>query len=223
MAKMTVEEFKELLDSIEPNEHGCKIWPRGKFTNGYPQVRVEGFSSKKGNKICLEMHLGRSLKDKYGALHTCDERSCVEITHLYEGTARQNSADAVNRHRTAIGDDHGSRRHPERRATGNRHGSHTHPEKWKHGDRHWTRTNPEGIVRGDDHWTRSEPHKLYRDSDHWMVRTNPDAITIEKAREIKRRKLAGESTSKLAREFKIHVSTVRRIAKGTSDRWKGRI
>lgn len=54
--------------------------------------------------------------------HTCDVKPCVNPTHLFVGTHRDNVDDMVRKGRQARGDGHGSRLHPERVARGENQG-----------------------------------------------------------------------------------------------------
>jgi hypothetical protein len=53
----------------------------------------------------LAEKLGRPLT--MYALHTCDVKRCVNPAHLYEGTAKRNALDAVERGRTTTGEKNG--------------------------------------------------------------------------------------------------------------------
>ena len=55
-------------------------------------------------RVVLEDKIGRALKPGMRALHTCDNRPCINPHHLYEGTAKQNSRDMVERGRATTGE-----------------------------------------------------------------------------------------------------------------------
>lgn len=65
-------------------------WFRGKWTRAHRKVYQEA------NSVIL------TPSDKI--LHTCDNRSCVNPSHLYLGTSKQNSSDMVTRDRQAKGE-----------------------------------------------------------------------------------------------------------------------
>jgi hypothetical protein len=99
---MTLEEFYRIVDAIVANEKECKIFlgARGESSNRYYRL-VYGINGPKSavsaHRLILQRKLGRPIKPGYLALHTCDEKSCVEETHLYEGTPSDNQKDRVQR------------------------------------------------------------------------------------------------------------------------------
>lgn len=116
---MTEEEFVSIRDGIAPNACGCRIWERGKDKDGYPILHVKGRSIR-GNRYALQLRLGRQIAPGRLACHTCDTPSCVEASHLYEGTYHDNSRDKHTRNRLGV---HWTTRMPERVARGERSNS----------------------------------------------------------------------------------------------------
>jgi hypothetical protein len=57
----------------------------------------------KAHRYALELALGRPLDPGKYACHHCDNKVCCNPAHLYEGTAQDNSDDAVTRGRTGRG------------------------------------------------------------------------------------------------------------------------
>lgn len=145
---MNIEKFILIRDGIVPDENGCRIWPKAKTERGYPKLRIDNLW-RKGHRVSLELKLGRAIAPGMVARHTCDNPSCVEETHLLEGTQSDNMQDALARGRFAIGDRHGSRLHPDRLPRGDQHFSRTMPDRIPRGERHGSRTKPENLPRGE--------------------------------------------------------------------------
>jgi len=89
-----------------------------------------------------------SIPEGLCVMHKCAVPACVRPDHLELGTRADNNRDRAAKGRTARGDRHGFRLHPEKVARGDRNGSRTHPEKVARGDKHWSRRHPEKLARG---------------------------------------------------------------------------
>lgn len=63
-----------------------------------PYAQRHGLTRK-----ALEEKLGRPIKPKYEACHSCDVPDCVNQEHLWEGTHSQNIADAHAKNRMPQG------------------------------------------------------------------------------------------------------------------------
>lgn len=90
---MEKEYFFSIVDSIIPNESGCMIWPYGKTPRGYPKVKLGKTGSDRGNRHVLERKLGRKILQGMNACHSCDNPSCVNPDHIWEGTTLDNVRD----------------------------------------------------------------------------------------------------------------------------------
>lgn len=81
---------------------GC--WPfTGCLVRGYGVLSEGRKRRRSAHRLALESKLGRPIRPGYMACHTCDNPPCCNPAHLYEGTAQDNSDDAVVRGRTARG------------------------------------------------------------------------------------------------------------------------
>lgn len=81
----------------EPNT-GCWIWMGVLNSGGYGVVKAEG-RSVYAHRHSWRLRNGK-IPDGLSILHKCDIRPCINPDHLYPGTPRQNSDDAISRGRT---------------------------------------------------------------------------------------------------------------------------
>ena len=131
--RLTIEVEEQFWAQVEKTET-CWFW-RGETypgANGLPRygrARLPGMrNGTTAHRVAWYLTHG-AFPQGHGC-HTCDTPLCVRPDHLYDGTPRQNTQDAVRRGRMAAG------------------------------DRHWTRVNPAHLARGDDHWLRRQPWRL---------------------------------------------------------------
>lgn len=153
----------------------CWGWKRGRHQRGYGQFSYRGLDVR-SNRVALFLKTG-SDPGALGALHTCDWPPCCRDEHLFSGTHKDNMVDSAAKGRTACGDRHGFRLHPDRVARGNRHSSRTHPETRPRGERHGSHLHPERVARGNQSGARKHPEKLrpVRGDAHYS-RTHPDKL-----------------------------------------------
>lgn len=80
----------------------CWIW-KGVKIDGYGIM----FHKKpvKSHRFSFEIHKGKIDKNKL-ICHHCDNPSCVNPEHLYQGTPKDNSQDAYSRNRMVVGEKH---------------------------------------------------------------------------------------------------------------------
>jgi hypothetical protein len=71
----------------------CKIWKGAKMDAGYGVLGING-KTILAHRLSLMLKLGRNIKPGMGALHRCNNPSCINPDHLYEGTAAENLQDA---------------------------------------------------------------------------------------------------------------------------------
>ncbi len=101
----TVEErFWSKVDKTSKNE--CWLWTACKHEDGYGLFKYEG-------KQCYAHRV--SYKIEYGSItnglcvcHSCDNTSCVNPEHLFLGSYKDNTRDAVRKGRLAKGEKQGS-------------------------------------------------------------------------------------------------------------------
>ena len=87
----------ESLWMPEPNS-GCWLWLGTDSGEGYGSFFYEG-RPQLAHRVSWQIHRG----DLNGlwVLHHCDTRGCVNPDHLYLGTVKENSRDAIARNRIA--------------------------------------------------------------------------------------------------------------------------
>lgn len=139
---MTDEErFQSKVDTCGPvpahrPELGpCHVWTASKKARAYGCFCLRG-KNELAHRVSFYFANGRWPEPC--CLHRCDNESCVNPAHLFEGSHQENMADRdlKGRRTPPSGDGHYSRKKPELLARGTRHGSQTKPHRMPRGERH---------------------------------------------------------------------------------------
>lgn len=72
----------------------CWLWYGSCYSAGYGDCRKQY-----AHRVSFEINSGKKIPSRLQALHTCDNRRCVNPKHLYLGTDKENRRDACNRAR----------------------------------------------------------------------------------------------------------------------------
>lgn len=98
----------------------CWQWSAGRFTTGYGQLYTTT-KNWHAHRFSWILHNG-PVPAGLWVLHKCDNRACVNPSHLFLGTVADNSADMVNKGRQASGRRNGRWTKPESTRRGAMHG-----------------------------------------------------------------------------------------------------
>lgn len=99
--------FDWLLQAIKQDTDECILWPFGCYTNGYGRLYVRQIRPRHeaAHRVTYKLVHG-SIPDGKMICHTCDVRPCINPRHLFAGTARDNTHDAIRKGRLSHGENH---------------------------------------------------------------------------------------------------------------------
>jgi len=91
---------------VKPSIGACLIWT-GATRNGYGHFAMQG-GPMYAHRVAFNLARGRAPRSGFDVRHRCDDRRCVEPSHLIEGRRKANVRDAVRQGRHAHGEKHGN-------------------------------------------------------------------------------------------------------------------
>jgi hypothetical protein len=184
-----IERFWSKVDKRGEDE--CWEWKDHKDRGGYGKIWLSG-RNVLAHRFAWVIANGK-MPDGLFACHKCDNPACCNPNHLFAGTSQDNIDDRVRKGRSACGDrnasrlypekrergeNHWTRRNPEKAARGDRNGARLHPEKLARGANHWVNKYPELLCRGDNHWTKAMPDKTLKGEGHGMAVLNTESVRL---------------------------------------------
>jgi len=106
---MTESDKARFFAKVRYSSTGCHLWIGAKTPAGYGKLGMRGRTTQYAHRLAYEMQKG-VIPDSLQILHSCDNPSCVNPSHLRVGTSADNARDKVQRDRQLKGEQiHNSR------------------------------------------------------------------------------------------------------------------
>lgn len=98
---------QKLLDRIKVDAKGCFLWKHAPDKQGYARTKIAGGKHRRAHRVSFEV-FRRQIPPGMRVCHHCDVKHCINPAHLFLGTAKDNSQDAVRKGRNATCESHAS-------------------------------------------------------------------------------------------------------------------
>ncbi|MDE2101768.1 MAG: HNH endonuclease [Patescibacteria group bacterium] len=111
--KLTPKQLKNFMAKVVESDR-CWSWTSKKDKDGYGNFYVDG-KTIRAHRLAWMIYRGK-IDDGKWVLHRCDNPQCTRPDHLWLGTPSENRVDMFKKGREnlARGDNHWSRKHPEK-------------------------------------------------------------------------------------------------------------
>lgn len=83
---------------VKKGKDDCWEWDASISNNGYGRSSMKGYPSQ-AHRVAYILYIGE-IPDGMCVLHKCDNRRCVNPSHLFLGTYKDNAVDCTNKGRS---------------------------------------------------------------------------------------------------------------------------